>query len=204
MTNKLFSFLLLTFMVIFNMAPANAAEKSAVFAGGCFWCMEKPFDKLEGVLSTKSGFAGGNVENPTYKQVSNGGTGHIEVIEVVYDDTKIDYETLLETYWANVDPVDAGGQFCDRGMTYSTAIFTEDENQKDLAQKSKEKIAKKLNQEIATVIRPLDVFYAAEDYHQDYYLTNSTKYKYYRWRCGRDARLEKLWGDKATKSISLF
>ena len=185
-------------------ASAKATEKQAVFAGGCFWCMEKPFDHLDGVISTISGFAGGHVANPSYDQVSKGDTGHIEVMEVKYDDSKISYETLLETYWANIDPVDAGGQFCDRGHTYTTAIFYTDDDQKALAEQSKAKISEKLGQEIATDIRPLDQFYAAEDYHQNFYETNSIKYKFYRWKCGRDERLDELWGDQATKAIKVF
>ena len=187
-----------------NAQNALAAEKQAVFAGGCFWCMEKPFDHLEGVISTTSGFSGGRVVNPSYKGVSQGGTGHIEVISVIYDDAKVSYEKLLETYWANVDPVDAGGQFCDRGHTYSTAIFYKDEAEKALAEQSKVSIAKKLDQDIATQILAFEAFYPAEDYHQNYYKTNPVKYKLYRWRCGRDQRLQEVWGDKATKAISVF
>jgi len=198
--------ILTTVLVLSFLIPtvADAAEKQAVFAGGCFWCMEKPFDNIDGVISTISGFSGGDVEKPSYDQVSGGDTGHIEVIEVKYDDAKVNYETLLETYWANIDPVDAGGQFCDRGHTYTTAIFYTDEDQKTLAETSKTKISEKVDDEIVTDIRALDVFYPAEDYHQNYYKTNTTKYKFYRWKCGRDDRLEEIWGDKAGKSVSLF
>lgn len=183
---------------------AYSAEKQAVFAGGCFWCMEKPFDEIEGVISTISGFSGGNLKNPSYKQVSETNTGHIEVVEIKYDDEIVSYETLLETYWANVDPLDEGGQFCDRGHTYSSAIFYANEQQKLLAQTSKAKISEKLGESIATDIRPLDKFYPAEDYHQDYYQTNTIRYNFYRWNCGRDNRLEEIWDDKAGKSVSLF
>lgn len=190
--------------MIVNPMYANAAEKTAVFAGGCFWCMEKPYDQIEGVISTTSGFSGGQVENPSYKDVAYGNTGHIEVVRVIYDDEKTTYEKLLETYWPNVDPVDAGGQFCDRGHTYTTAIFYDDENQEQLARDSKKLAEAKLGQKIVTDIRPLENFYPAEDYHQDYYQTNELKYSFYRWKCGRDARLEELWGDQATKSVPLF
>lgn len=193
------------------MAPAaNAqsaspqAEKSATlavatFAGGCFWCMEPPYDALEGVVSTTSGFMGGTTPNPTYQQVTSGGTGHIEVVQVRYDPAKVTYERLLEVYWKNVDPYDQGGQFCDRGESYTTAIFTHTPEQKNLAEASKASLAASgpFKQPIATVVRDAGPFTAAEDYHQDYYVKNPVRYKYYRYRCGRDDRLQAIWG-KAT------
>ncbi|MDH3407631.1 MAG: peptide-methionine (S)-S-oxide reductase MsrA, partial [Gammaproteobacteria bacterium] len=174
----------------------NTATATAVFAGGCFWCMEPPYDKLPGVAATTSGYSGGQLVNPTYEQVSAGGTGHIEVIQVTYDPKQVSYEKLLEVFWRNVDPLDKGGQFCDRGSTYTTAIFYQNEEQKKLAEQSKIEIEKKLGKSVVTAIRPAATFYAAEDYHQDYYNKNPLRYKYYRYSCGRDQRLEQLWGKK--------
>ena len=169
---------------------------TAVFAGGCFWCMEPPYDALPGVVATTSGFTGGQKANPSYKEVSGGNTGHIEAVQIAYDPAKVSYEKLLEVYWRNVDPLDGGGQFCDRGHEYTTAIFYQNEEQKKLAEQSKSAIEKQLKRPVATIIRPAAPFYAAEDYHQDYYLKNPLRYKYYRYSCGRDQRLEKLWGKK--------
>jgi peptide-methionine (S)-S-oxide reductase len=168
----------------------------ATFAGGCFWCMEPPFDATEGVISTISGFMGGTTLKPTYQQVTAGGTGHIEVVQVTYDPKKVSYEQLLHVYWRNVDPYDEGGQFCDRGESYTTAIFAHTEEQKKLAEASKATLnaSGPLKQPIATVVRDAGPFTPAEDYHQDYYLKNPLRYKYYRYRCGRDARLEAVWG----------
>jgi peptide-methionine (S)-S-oxide reductase len=179
---------------------AKAAEPelaSAIFAGGCFWCMEPPFDKLEGVVSTTSGYTGGRLAAPTYAQVSAGGTGHFEAIRVVYDPNRIDYQTLLNVFWRNVDPLDAGGQFCDRGDQYRSAIFYETEAQKRLAERSKAELEgpKGFGRAVATPILPASSFYDAEDYHQDYYQKNPLRYNYYRFNCGRDRRLDKLWGD---------
>ena len=176
--------------------PAATNKATAVFAGGCFWCMEPPFDALPGVISTTSGYTSGHKVNPSYQEVSAGGTGHVEAVQIVYDPAKISYEKLLEVYWRNVDPLDGGGQFCDRGDTYKTAIFYQNEQQKKLAEQSKTDIEKQLKHSIATMIRPATTFYAAEDYHQDYYQKNPVRYKYYRFSCGRDRRLEKLWGQK--------
>ncbi|MEJ8573046.1 peptide-methionine (S)-S-oxide reductase MsrA [Microbaculum marinum] len=172
---------------------ARAAEATAVFAGGCFWCMEAPFDKIPGVISTTSGYAGGRVANPTYRQVSAGGTGHLEVVKVVYDPNRVSYEKLLDTFWHNVDPFDGGGQFCDRGSQYLSAIFASGD-QKRAAQASKEALEQKFGRSIATQVRGAATFYPAEDYHQNYYRTNAVKYRFYRSRCGRDARLKAVWG----------
>jgi peptide-methionine (S)-S-oxide reductase len=176
-------------------APGEPKLAKATFAGGCFWCMEPPFDKLDGVVSTTSGYTGGRVPNPSYEQVSSGGTGHLEAVEVAYDPARISYEELLEVFWRNVDPTDSAGQFCDRGEQYGTAVFFHDEEQRRLAEESKQKIADSgiLKKPITTPIRPAPAFYAAETYHQDYYEKNPIRYKFYRSRCGRDRVLEKLW-----------
>jgi len=170
---------------------------SAIFAGGCFWCMEPPYDKLDGVVSTTSGYTGGRTAAPTYQQVSAGGTGHIEAVRVVYDPSRIDYARLLEVFWRNVDPLDAGGQFCDRGDQYRSAIFYETEEQRRLAERSKAELEapERLGRRVATEILPASSFHPAEDYHQDYYRKNPVRYSVYRFNCGRDQRLGKLWGD---------
>jgi len=175
-------------------APATA---SAVFAGGCFWCMEPPFDALDGVVSTTSGFTGGSVANPSYEQVSAGGTGHVEAVQIVYDPKRIGYEKLLEVYWRNVDALDDGGQFCDRGESYRSAIFVHDAEERRLAEESKRAIGERLGRPVATQIRDAAPFYPAEEYHQDYYRKNPIRYRFYRGRCGRDARLKELWGEAA-------
>jgi len=168
----------------------------ATFAGGCFWCMEPPFDKLEGVISTTSGYTGGAKRNPTYREVSSGGTGHTEAVQVVYDPAKVSYEKLLQVFWVNVDPTDAGGQFCDRGSQYRTGIFVHDATQRKLAEASKAALekSKPFKEPVVTEIVPAGEFWAAEDYHQDYYKKNPLRYKYYRNGCGRDQRLQALWG----------
>lgn len=178
-----------------NLASAELA--TAVFAGGCFWCMEQPFDQLPGVVSTTSGYTGGTTENPTYEQVSAGGTGHIESMQVRYDPAQVSYETLLETFWHNVDPLDNLGQFCDKGAQYRSAIFYENSEQQGLAEASKAAIAEKFDQPVVTDILPADPFYNAEDYHQNYYKTRPVRYKVYRFGCGRDQRLSELWGADA-------
>jgi len=169
---------------------------TAIFAGGCFWCMEHPFDELDGVLSTTSGYTGGHVVSPTYEQVSSGTTGHAEAVRVLYDPAKIGYDKLLEVFWHNVDPLDAGGQFCDRGSQYRTGIFYTTEEQRQLAEQSKAALESsgRLSAPIVTEIVEAGPFYPAEDYHQDYYKTNPVRYKFYRFTCGRDQRLEEVWG----------
>ena len=169
---------------------------TATFAGGCFWCMEPPYDKLDGVVSTTSGYIGGRKKNPTYEEVSEGTTGHAEAVQVAYDPTKVSYEKLLEVFWQNIDPFTPNAQFCDHGSQYRSAIFYHDEEQKRAAEASKQKLEKsgRFTQPIVTEIVAASEFYPAEDYHQDYYLKNPVKYQYYRWGCGRDARLEALWG----------
>jgi peptide-methionine (S)-S-oxide reductase len=175
-------------------APAGLAL--ATFAGGCFWCMEPPFDKLAGVVSTTSGYTGGQVAGATYKEVSRGGTGHAEAVRVVYDPAKVTYEQLVDTFWKNVDPLDPEGQFCDQGDMYRPAIFTHDDKQKQVAESSKAALVAsgRFKDPIVVTVAPAREFWVAEDYHQDYYLKNPLTYAYYRWGCGRDARLEELWG----------
>ncbi len=170
---------------------------TATFAGGCFWCMEQPFDVLPGVTQTTSGYTGGSVENPTYYQVSDGDTGHFEAMQVQYDPTQVSYETLLDTFWHNIDPLDEQGQFCDKGSQYRSAIFYDTPEQQALAAQTKQTVANKFNQLIETDILPSAPFYSAEDYHQNYYQTRPLRYKVYRFGCGRDQRLSDLWGAEA-------
>lgn len=169
--------------------------KKATFAGGCFWCMEPPFNRLEGVVSATSGYMGGDESQPTYEQVSSGNTGHLETVQIVYDPEKISYEQLLEVFWKNIDPTQANGQFADIGNQYRSAIFYHDENQKDLALASREKLDKsgKFEKSIVTEVIQAKEFYPAEEYHQEYYLKNPVRYKYYRFGSGRDRFLEKIW-----------
>jgi peptide-methionine (S)-S-oxide reductase len=180
-----------------NVPPGMAV---ATFAGGCFWCMEPPFDKLPGVTATISGYTGGTKVNPTYEQVSSGATGHAESVQVIYDPKKITYEKLLETYWVNVDPTVKDRQFCDSGTQYRTAIFYNDEAQRKAAEASKADLekSKPFKEAIVTPIVMAGAFYPAEDYHQDYYKKNPVRYQIYRSGCGRDARLKQLWGDRAS------
>ena len=177
--------------------PAPAAEaRSAVasFAGGCFWCMEDAFEGVDRVVSATSGYTGGSTPHPTYEQVSAGGTGHAESVELVFDPARISYAQLLDRYWHNVDPLTAGGQFCDHGSQYRTAIFTHDETQRRLAEETKRAVEKQLGAPVVTEIEPAGPFFPAEEYHQDYARKNPLRYHYYRAGCGRDARLERVWG----------
>ncbi len=177
--------------------PAAGLE-TAIFAGGCFWCMEPPYDKLPGVVSTTSGYVGGHTKNPTYEQVSSGTTGHAEAVQVVFDPTKVSYEKLLEVFWRNIDPTTANAQFCDHGSQYRSGIFYLNEEQHRLAVASRERLesTKPFSQPIVTEITHATTFYPAEDYHQDYYKKNPLRYKFYRTACGRDSRLEELWGKR--------
>jgi peptide-methionine (S)-S-oxide reductase len=180
-------------------APAKAPPPGtavATFAGGCFWCMEPPFDKLPGVISTTSGYTGGKTKNPTYEEVSAGVTGHAEAVQVVYDPTKVSYEKLLDVFWHNIDPTVKDRQFCDVGTQYRTAIFVHDDKQGQLAEASKAAIekSKPFKDAIVTPIVVATEFWPAEDYHQDYYVKNPVRYNYYRTGCGRDRRLAQLWG----------
>lgn len=175
---------------------ANAGYAKATFAGGCFWCMEPPFDKLNGVISTTSGYTGGQKKNPTYEEVSSGRTGHAEAVEVVYDPKKVTYQKLLDVFWHNIDPTVKDQQFCDVGSQYRTGIFYHDEEQKRLAEASKAALekGKPFKGPIVTEVTRATEFYPAEEYHQDYYLKNPVRYKFYRSGCGRDNRLKQLWG----------
>ncbi len=175
--------------------PAEKAE--AVFAGGCFWCMEPPFDAVDGVLDTTSGYSGGHITNPTYEDVIGGDSGHYEVVRITYDPALVSYERLLEVYWRNIDPLDAGGQFCDRGESYRSAIFVADAHERRMAEASRNRIGGRFKDPIKTEILEAAPFYAAEDYHQNYYQENPVRYRFYRYTCGRDARLKELWGDGA-------
>jgi peptide-methionine (S)-S-oxide reductase len=179
-------------------AADEAQRATATFAGGCFWCMEPPYDKVDGVISTTSGYIGGEVENPTYEQVSAGGTGHAEAVQVVYDPEQVSYAELLEIFWRNIDPVAKDRQFCDVGSQYRSAIFYHDQQQQRLAEASKAELtqSKRFERPIATEIVPASTFYPAEEYHQDYYQKNPLRYRFYRLNCGRDQRLEEVWGEK--------
>ena len=177
-------------------APGDANLKKAIFAGGCFWCMEHPFDELPGVVSVTSGYSGGSKAKPTYEEVSSGSTGHAEAVQVVYDPAKVSYEKLVDVFWHNVDPLTANAQFCDHGTQYRSAIFYQDDEQKRVAEASKDTLtkSKRFDKPIVTQIAPASTFWPAEDYHQHYYKTHAVQYKFYRYNCGRDARLEQLWG----------
>lgn len=189
--------LIMAIMMLSISTPAFAAK--TILAGGCFWCMESDFEKLDGVSDVISGFTGGTLKNPTY----NGNhEGHYEAVEITYDPQKLSYRQLLDYYWVNIDPFDDGGQFCDRGHSYRAAIFVANEEERSIAEKSKEEVQEMFpNQKIVTPILPAAAFWPIqgdESYHQDYYKNYPVRYKYYRWRCGRDQRLKEVWGDKAT------
>ena len=179
--------------------PATPMTAVATFAGGCFWCMEPPYDKLPGVISTTSGYIGGSLRNPTYEEVSSGTTGHAEVVQVLYDPSKVSYGKLVEVFWVNVDPTVKDRQFCDAGSQYRTAIFVHSPEQRKVAEASKAALekSKPFKDPIVTPIVDAGEFWPAEDYHQDYYRKNPVRYTYYRTGCGRDARLKQLWGDRA-------
>lgn len=183
-------------------APAASAEtRTAIFSGGCFWCVESDFERLPGVIEALSGYTGGTLANPSYEQVGHGGTGHLESVQVTYDPDKVSYDQLLTVFWHSVDPTDDGGQFCDRGPTYRTAIFVDNAEERAKAEASKAAAEKELGQKIVTPIRDAKTFWPAEDYHQNYYKENPLRYKYYRWGCGRNQRVEELWGAAAYKGL---
>jgi peptide-methionine (S)-S-oxide reductase len=199
------------FLIVLSMAlpliaassPANvdaprSGKAIATFAGGCFWCMEPPYDELDGVVATISGYTGGELEDPTYERVSSGGTGHAEAVRIVYEPDQVSYEELLTVFWRNIDPLTAEGQFCDAGDQYRSAIFYHDKAQRRLAEKTKRALEEsgRFDQPIVTQIVPVGEFYPAEEYHQDYYQKNPLRYKFYRYTCGRDQRLEELWGER--------
>ena len=180
--------------VFFLASPAAAATATATFAGGCFWCMVDPFDKIPGVVSVTSGYTGGTKKNPTYEEVTSGSTGHAEAVQVVYDPRRVTYGRLLDVFWRNIDPLARDRQFCDVGSSYRSAIFYHDAEQKRLAEESKRKLERERGWRIVTEIVPAGPFWRAEEYHQDYYRKNPLRYRFYRASCGRDTRLKELWG----------
>jgi len=195
--------LVLLLVLVVGAAPAQAAIEEAVFAGGCFWCLEHDLEGLPGVVDAVSGYSGGTKDNPTYRQVTAGGTGHLESVQVRFDTSRISYPTLLRAYWRNVDALDGGGQFCDRGASYRPVIFTKGTRQQEQALASVKEAARELKQKPSAIrvqIRPLQRFWPAEGYHQNYAEQNQLKYNYYRWSCGRDRRLNQVWGGKARSS----
>lgn len=179
-----------------NPAAAETTQGKAYFAGGCFWCMEEVFEKVDGVLSATSGYMGGTVSNPTYEEVSAGRTGHAESVEVVYDPAKVSYQKLLDAFWRNVDPITPNAQFCDHGNQYRSAIFFQTDEEKRASDSSKQTIeqSKRFKEPIVTQIVMASKFYPAEEYHQDFYKKNPIRYKFYKYNCGRAQRLEELWG----------
>jgi peptide-methionine (S)-S-oxide reductase len=195
-------------VLLLGQQPAFAAAppQDAVFAGGCFWCLEHDLEGLEGVLDAESGYAGGSTANPSYRQVSAGGTGHAESVRVRFDPERISYPTLLRAFWRNVDPADGGGQFCDRGSSYRPVIFTSGAQQEHEAQESVRAAQRELGPDVRLMvaIKPSQRFWPAEAYHQDYAEHNALTYRYYRWRCGRDARLDEVWGERARSAKVWF
>jgi len=187
------------FLTMLLAAGSQVSAETAVLAGGCFWCMESDFEKLEGVSDVVSGFTGGELENPTYR---GNHAGHYEAVKITYDAKKLSYQKILDHYWVNIDPFDARGQFCDKGHSYLSAVFVANETQRELAEASRKKVVAQFpGQQVITPILPASTFYPIkgnESYHQDYYKNNPVRYKYYRWNCGRDQRLKEIWGDKVT------
>ena len=188
---KKFLYIIL-FLLCTNLSYAQDYKK-AYFAGGCFWCMEEAFEKIDGVLEVTSGYSGGTTKNPTYKEVIYGKTGHFEAIEVKYDNTKIKYENLLDAFWVNIDPFDADGQFCDKGYSYRSVAFYSLDSEKELIDRSIRLLEKRFNKKIVTYVRKFDEFYEAEEYHQDYYVENFINYLRYKKACKRTKTLEKIW-----------
>ena len=182
-----------------GFSPARAEETGAkqAIAGGCFWCMEPPYDKTEGVIDTISGYTGGTTVNPSYDEVSAGGTGHAEAVKVIYDPAKVDYEKLLHIFWRNIDPTRKDAQFCDSGAQYRSAIFYGNDEEKRQAEASKAEMQSRFTPPVVTEIEQAGAFYPAEKYHQNYYLKNPNRYTFYRWSCGRDQRLKDVWGEEA-------
>ena len=183
-------FLIIIFSLIFTNSKASI--KSMYVAGGCFWCVEEVYEKLEGVLSVYSGYSGGHVENPTYQEVVLGNTGHIEAVEINFDSSLVNEEQLVKLLFLNIDPFDEGGQFCDRGYSYKSAFFTSDEKLKEIINDYILKIENNHNQKVQTLVLPFKNFYLAEDYHQDYYKKNPIRYNYYKYSCGREQRIKQL------------
>jgi peptide-methionine (S)-S-oxide reductase len=193
-----FAFIAVASAAVAQVPPgaSDPGRKIAIFAGGCFWCMEHPFDEIGGVISVTSGYTGGTKQNPTYEEVSSGTTGHAESVQVVYDPAKVSYQKLVDVFWHNIDPLTANAQFCDHGTQYRSAIFYLDDEQKRIAEASKDALAKsgRFDKPIVTQIVAATTFWPAEGYHQHYYKTHPIQYKFYRYNCGRDQRLEQLWG----------
>ncbi len=179
--------------LIINTSAVSKEFNKAYFGGGCFWCMEESFEKVEGVIEVISGYSGGKTNNPTYREVTYGDSGHFETVEVIFDNSKTDYETLLKVFWVNIDPFDALGQFCDKGYSYRSVAFYQNENEKKLIDNSILSIEKKFNQEVVTYVKEFKQFYKAEDNHQNYYNENFINYLLYKNACGRDNRLNKIW-----------
>jgi len=191
----MFQKLFIVLAILATTAAARAESAEAVFAGGCFWCMESEYQELSGVSDVVSGFTGGTVKNPSY---SGNHKGHYEAVKVTYDPDVVSYETLLNKYWLSIDPFDNRGQFCDKGPSYRAAVFTSNDKEKTLALASLEKVKKQFpKQEVYTEVLDANDFWPVEEYHQDYYVKNPVRYKYYRWNCGRDQRLEDIWGEAA-------
>ena len=199
---QIVGFILLLFTTATGADMKDSKFHQATFAGGCFWCVEADFEKIDGVIEAVSGYTGGTVENPSYEQVSSGTTGHLEAVQVTYDPDKVSYRQLLEVFWRHIDPTDAGGQFVDRGPQYRSAIFYHAQAQKEMAESSKQDLAQsgKFDRPIATEILPLQTFYPAEDYHQDYWRNNPVRYRFYRMGSGRDQFLHQTWNDAMTSS----
>ncbi|WP_099866942.1 peptide-methionine (S)-S-oxide reductase MsrA [Pararhizobium haloflavum] len=192
--------LLLSSLTVVQPAGAQDAKSTAIFAGGCFWCVEADFDKVKGVTDTVSGYIGGNNDNPTYQDHT--AAGHREAVKITFDPAQTDYATLLETFWRTVDPTDGGGQFCDRGHSYTTAVYAVDAQQAATAEQSRAAAEKALGDDIVTEIVSGETFWPAETYHQDYYKKNPVRYRFYRQACGRDAQIERLWGDAAMMGVA--
>ena len=192
----LFRFILLMLLAWLVMAFLPTEQEKATFAGGCFWCMEPQFKDIDGVKAVMVGYTGGRIPNPTYAQVSAGDSGHVEAIEVTYDPAQVTYEALLDIFWQNIDPFDAEGQFCDKGSQYRAAIFYHNEKQRALAEASKAQVAEKLGADVMTLIRPAQIFYAAEDYHQEFYIKNRKRYENYKKGCRREERLHEVWKER--------
>ncbi|MBJ7550096.1 peptide-methionine (S)-S-oxide reductase MsrA [Marinomonas ostreistagni] len=190
-----------TFAALNMTTPTMAQEQSLIVAGGCFWCVESDFESIEGVTDVVSGYIGGHVANPTYQQVSSKKTGHYEAVKITFDDDVVSLRELTDYFWLTIDPTDATGQFCDKGDPYRTGLFYQNAQQHDVFKASLASTAKNkpFDADIVTEILPASTFYLAEDYHQDYYLKNNLRYKFYRFNCGRDARIEELWGSVASK-----
>ncbi len=203
---RITALVLIIVYLVSGPAPKAAAEnlEVATFAGGCFWCVESDFDTVPGVVGTLSGYTGGILIDPTYRQVTAGGTGHYEAVQISFDPQQVSYAELLKIFWRSVDPTDGGGQFCDRGESYRTAIFANSPEQKKLAEASRQRLEESgiLDRPIVTPIESAGPFYPAEDYHQDYYQKNPFRYRLYRGRCGRDSRVQAVWGEEAHRGIA--